>query len=83
MEDAEEQEKKKEVNASQGEAPMLEENPKISMDLEFTSCLLQPPIAHHDPNYVALRRLLLRRKALSSPDAISRRKVFFDHHLFL
>ncbi|KAM0951743.1 putative transcription factor WD40-like family [Dioscorea sansibarensis] len=73
MEDAEEHEKK-EVNAGQGEAPMLEENPKISMDLEFTSCLLQPPIAHHDPNYVALRRFLLHRKALSSPDAISRRK---------
>ncbi|XP_072952465.1 uncharacterized protein [Typha angustifolia] len=43
------------------------------MDPEFLSCLLQPPISHHDTNYVAIRRLLLHRKAQSS-DAIDRRK---------
>lgn len=34
-------------------------------DPVFVSCLLQPPISHHDPNYVAIRRLLLYRKAHS------------------
>ncbi|KAJ0982375.1 hypothetical protein J5N97_010630 [Dioscorea zingiberensis] len=47
---------------------------EATMDPDFSSCLLQPPIAHHDPNYVALRRLLLHRKAVSSPSAISHRK---------
>ncbi|KAK8918739.1 Transcriptional corepressor LEUNIG [Platanthera zijinensis] len=35
------------------------------IDPVFVSCLLQPPMAHHDPNYVATRRLLLYRKAHS------------------
>ncbi|PKA65531.1 hypothetical protein AXF42_Ash005865 [Apostasia shenzhenica] len=37
-------------------------------DLEFVSCLLQPPMAHHDADYVARRRLLLHCKASSLLD---------------
>ncbi|XP_020087173.1 WD repeat-containing protein 13 [Ananas comosus] len=43
-------------------------------DPDFVSCLLQPPITHHNADYVAIRRLLLHRKALSSAAAIERRK---------
>ncbi|CAL9067208.1 uncharacterized protein LOC103975275 [Musa acuminata AAA Group] len=38
-----------------------------AFDPEFLSCLLQPLVHHHDPNYVGIRRLLLHRKAVSSP----------------
>ncbi|KAL0903592.1 hypothetical protein M5K25_027982 [Dendrobium thyrsiflorum] len=43
-----------------------EEGPSpAEMDPVFVSCLLQPPMSHHDPNYVAIRRVLLHRKAQS------------------
>ncbi|WOK97129.1 WD repeat-containing protein 13 [Canna indica] len=40
--------------------------PRRALDPEFLSCLLQPPIDHHDANYVGIRRILLHRKAASS-----------------
>ncbi|XP_010933087.1 uncharacterized protein [Elaeis guineensis] len=49
------------------------EREKPAMDPEFWSCLLQPQIGHNDPDYVGIRRLLLHRKAQSSP-AIDLRK---------
>ncbi|KAG0481982.1 hypothetical protein HPP92_010066 [Vanilla planifolia] len=50
--------------AEANEVNTVVENGLLSpdMDLEFVSCLLQPPMAHHDSNYVGIRRLLLHRK---------------------
>ncbi|KAJ4792448.1 transducin family protein / WD-40 repeat family protein [Rhynchospora pubera] len=45
-----------------------------AMDLEFVCCLLQPPISHLDSDYVAIRRVLLLRKAQSNPSALPHRK---------
>lgn len=47
--------------------------PRPNLNPEFLSCLLQPPITHNSPNYTGIRRLLLHRKAVSSP-AIDRRQ---------
>ncbi|XP_074555799.1 uncharacterized protein LOC141811669 [Curcuma longa] len=47
--------------------------PRSNLNPEFLSCLLQPPITHHSPNYTGIRRLLLHGKAVSSP-AIDRRQ---------
>ncbi|XP_020274565.1 WD repeat-containing protein 13 isoform X2 [Asparagus officinalis] len=43
-----------------GDESDTDRDPKI--DPEFIGCLLQPPTAHNDPNYVGIRRLLLSRK---------------------
>ncbi|RWW78156.1 hypothetical protein BHE74_00013634 [Ensete ventricosum] len=55
------------------EAEKVEALPS-AFDPEFLSCLLQPLVDHHDPNYVGIRRLLLHRKAVSSP-VLDRRQV--------
>nr|CAN78066.1 hypothetical protein VITISV_019453 [Vitis vinifera] len=47
-----------------------EENNK-AVDPTFFSCLLQPSSADSDPQYIGIRRLLLRRKAESG---VHRRK---------
>lgn len=51
--------------------------PRPNLNPEFLSCLLQPPITHNSPNYTGIRRLLLHRKAVSSP-AIDRRQVLLS-----
>lgn len=60
------------MEESGGEAQVMElkteeENGTSSQEIDpvFVSCLLQPPMAHHDPNYSAIRRVLLHRKGHS------------------
>lgn len=57
-----------ELKTEEEDVPSLSEGDPV-----FVSCLLQPPMPHHDPNYVAIRRLLLHRKAHS----LLQRKVTF------
>ncbi|OVA08702.1 WD40 repeat [Macleaya cordata] len=45
-----------------------EEKEKKIVDPEFLSCLLQPPSADSDPNYIGIRRLLLYKKVNSGVD---------------
>lgn len=60
------------VNQSSSTTPKKEENnngdsnnKENVVDPELFSCLLQPPSADSDPDYIGIRRLLLFRKAES------------------
>lgn len=57
-----------------------EEEKNKAVDPTFFSCLLQPSSADSDPQYIGIRRLLLRRKAESG---VHRRKVCFGFAILL
>lgn len=54
----------------------IEKKKDSTANPEFFSCMLQPSPANSDPNYIAIRRFLLHRKAESG---VLRRKVHLFH----